>query len=478
MPSKILTPFLCLCLLLLAATGLEAADDDPLSLDSITVTAQKRAEYVQEVPVSIDVIDERTVEEKGIRQFMDLGTLVPNLTVSSSGGAATYAYLGMRGRVNSSGGDMDPTVTVMLDGVAFDDFNSVASLPMFDIERIEVLRGPQSTLYGFNSEAGVINVITRKPGPDARARFGLTFGDGRDSDFSYGVQGAFSAPVVRDVLSVGLSFNGAQDGSYINNIHADDDYARNRRSAVRFSAVLTPAEAFEATLNVGFSQVKADNGYISLPRDLEAARLMGWTSFNKWEADIDAPEYSRVKNFTADLNMRLKTGPVDLVSITSWRTSEQDYLTDFDLGAKGAAYDLVFPSSPPGLAMEGSVDNRYRTFMQEFRLMSPEDDPSNLEWIVGLFYRHSERQAKMGMEMFMSGVSMDMPMADTTLDLNDFAVFGQATYRLFDKRLGLTLGLRQDWTSREMEDRIYFIGEKFKKSDSQLIPKFSVDYRG
>ncbi|MDR1109885.1 MAG: TonB-dependent receptor [Deltaproteobacteria bacterium] len=468
MPKKFLTPILCVLFLAALDPAEPKAADQELALDSIRVTAQKREEDVQEIPASINVIGERAIEEKGIRQFQDLHTLVPNMTITSSGGGATYTYMGIRGRVNSSGGDIDPTVTVMLDGVPFDDFYSVSSLPLFDIERIEVLRGPQSTLYGLNSEAGVINIITNKPGPEPRARFGLTMGSGRNSDISWGVQGSVSAPVVQDRLSVGLSFSGSQDGSYIKNNLRDDDYGESRRSGVRFSTVLTPNEAFEATLNVGYSQLSANNGYLALPIDASAAGNIDWPGFGKWEVYIDYPEYSKVNNFTSDLTMRLKTGPADIVSITGWRRTDQRYGTDFDLGSQAFG--------PFG--MYGVVDSRYRTFIQELRVMSPEDRASSLEWLLGLFYRDSRREGNMAGGSTLDGVPVSyQPMVESILDLRDFAVFGQATYRILDDRLGLTLGLRQEWTRRKLTDRLYFVGERLEKKDSQFIPKFSIDYR-
>jgi iron complex outermembrane receptor protein len=292
-------------------------------------------------------------------------------------------------------------------------------------------------------------------------------GSGRNSDISWGVQGSVSAPIVQDRLSVGLSFSGSQDGSYIKNNLRDDDYGESRSSGVRFSTVLTPSEAFEATLNVGYSQLSANNGYLNLPVDAAAAADYGWPGFKKWEVYVDYPEKSKINNFTSDLTMRLKTGPVDIVSVTGWRKTDQKFGTDFD-------YTLAQYGS------YGTVDASYSTFIQELRFMSPEDNDSSFEWLLGLFYRDSERIGRLGMGVTDYGDPMPgtfMQLVDTTLNLRDFAVFGQATYRVMDDRLGLTLGMRQEWTRRELTDRLYFVGEKIEKKDSQFIPKFSIDYR-
>ncbi|MDR3175025.1 MAG: TonB-dependent receptor [Desulfovibrio sp.] len=446
------------------------------TMPTVTVTAQKREENVQEVPASVGVIDDRAIEERNIREFRDLSGMSPNLNITTAGGPVTYTYLGMRGRINSNS-DMDPTVTVVVDGVPYDDYFTMSALPLFDIERVEVLRGPQSTMYGMNSEAGVINIVTKQPGKTLRALLGANIGTGFGrAKEGGGVRGSLSGPVVEDVLSLGLAFNAVRGGSYIDNM-SDSGPSRlgeTNTGAFRLSAAFTPSDIFDARLNFGYSRIEAENGYIGLPIDNATARAIGQDRREKWRADIDFDEDGHVETLYGDLHMRLKTSLADVVSVTSLRHAEQKFETDFDLGG------VVSPYYPPGTGMAGIMENKMHSFTQELRVQSPKDGDSPFEWLAGAFYHNFEREMDASNPMTMFGTIVpgsDVPMMKGTLAGNSFALFGQGTYRLFDKKLGLTVGLRHEWTEREFEDDLYFTDGKIRESDTQLLPRFSVDYR-
>ena len=116
---------------------------------------------MQEAPLSVGVLNDLRLEEERVSQLYDLNRLIPNLYMGSAGGSGTFTYVGIRGRINGDA-DVDPTVTVLVDGVPYDDFYSMGNNLLYDVERVEVLRGPQSTMYGLNSIAGVINIVTKK----------------------------------------------------------------------------------------------------------------------------------------------------------------------------------------------------------------------------------------------------------------------------------------------------------------------------
>ena len=141
------------------------------------------------------------------------------------------------------------------------------------------------------------------------------------------------------------------------------------------------------------------------------------------------------------------------------------------------------PGSMPGMGLYGAMENDFHSFTQELRVQSPRDDDSPFEWLAGAFYHNfaHDQDARMGFTD--NGLKIDQapfsvtPMMNGTLTGKSFALFGQGTYRLFDKKLGLTVGLRHEWTEREYEDDLYFRDEKVKENDSQFLPKFSLDYR-
>jgi len=177
--------------------------DDTVVLETVKVTAQKREENVQEVPGSVSVLSGMDLEEARVMDLSRLHEISPNFYYGTTG-QGTYTYLGMRGRINNSV-DVDPTVTIFVDGVPYDDFYSMDGAMLFDVERVEVLRGPQSTLYGMNSIGGVVNIITRQPGDDPHASVGTEISGGPDRDMSTLVRGAVSGPVVDGVLSMGVA---------------------------------------------------------------------------------------------------------------------------------------------------------------------------------------------------------------------------------------------------------------------------------
>ena len=442
------------------------------TMPTITVTAQKREENVQEVPLSVGVISEQTIEEKNIREFKDLSRMAPNLNITTSGGAVNYTHFGIRGRINTTS-DVDPTVTVLVDGVPYDDFYTMSALPLFDIERVEVLRGPQSTMYGMNSEAGVINIVTKQPGKTFRAVLGgnLVTGFEKWSKPGGAARGSLSGPVVEDVLSLGLAFTAGREGSYVDNI-ADGGPSRlgeTNTGAFRFSAAFTPSDIFDARLNIGHSRIDGEYGYIALPINDNSARAIGQDRRKKWRSDIDFDEDAHVETSYGDLHMRLKTSLADVISVTSLRVAEQAYTADLDMG--GAPYG-------PGIGIAAIMENDIRSFTQELRVQSPEHNDSPFEWLAGAFYHDFKRELYGSMPMTMYGqIIPTIPAMKGTLTGQNFAIFGQGTYRLLDQKLGLTVGLRHEWTEREFNDEIYFTDGTMKKSDSQLLPRFSLDYR-
>lgn len=441
---------------------------DPHTMPVITVTAQKRKENVQQIPSSIGVLSDTAMTERRINEFNELSDMVPNLKISNAGGA-TYSYFGMRGRINGTG-DMDPTITVMVDGVPYDDFYSITSLPLFDVERVEVLRGPQSTMYGLNSEAGVINVITKKPGNTPRLYLGGETGAGPKSGQSWKLRGSASGPLVEDKLALGASFSFGREGGFIDNRATEKNYNDMDTAAARLSAVFTPSDVFDATLNLTYSKVDSDSGYIGLPTTSKAAGIIGQDK-KRWKSDMNIDGDSSIEIFSGDLNLRFITPYAEITSITALRVADQDYTTDMD----GTPYKGPTDYMLGLMNMMGKVDNSIKTFTEEIRIQSPQDETSPLNWLVGLFYHDFER----GLKMKIGDGSMPDylgSMVDSDLRGQSFAIFGQGTYRLFDQKLGLTVGLRQEWTKRELKDHLYF-HDTLESTDNQFLPKFSLDFR-
>jgi iron complex outermembrane receptor protein len=195
----------------------------PVEIGRMTVTAQKREENVQDVPASISVFSDIEIEDADIRDIVDLVHFSPNMHMKIPG---TDNMIVIRGISTFDMSKYSP-VGFYVDDICF-PVNYMQNPDLFDIERIEVLKGPQGTLYGRNSESGVINIITKQPDNELR---GKIFGEYGNYDTSHGnidsyrAGGSISGPIVRDKLYLGLSGQWEDSDGFMKNEYNDDDEA-------------------------------------------------------------------------------------------------------------------------------------------------------------------------------------------------------------------------------------------------------------
>jgi len=223
-------------------------------IETITVTAQKRSQNLQEVPAAVSAITRRQLDAAGITQIEDIQALVPNMHFGQERGEAKIT---IRGVSNAQG--TDQSTAVHFDGVYQNRARAITGLTFFDIERVEVLRGPQGTLYGRNATGGAMNIISAPPSADFEA-----FGD-----FQYGnyqqklIRGVLNLPLVEDLAAVrvsgfwedrnGYQENFALEGSDKNADDADD-------FGIRTQLLLTPGDSLDMTLRFNYAQ-KRGVGY-------------------------------------------------------------------------------------------------------------------------------------------------------------------------------------------------------------------------
>ena len=178
-----------LAAVLLSAWSLPAGAEETYKLDPVLVTAEKRTENVQDVPVSVTAISEQQIKDSGIRSIQDVARQVPNLFIANWGFRGnSYAFIRGIGAVNN-----DPAIGFYVDDVNYMD-SRVFDTNLFDIERIEVLRGPQGTLYGRNSLGGVVNIVTKKP--DNEFHYGLEQTVGNENLYETTLY--MRAPLIKD----------------------------------------------------------------------------------------------------------------------------------------------------------------------------------------------------------------------------------------------------------------------------------------
>ncbi len=203
---------LCASLLSVPGLGQESTTGDRPILEELIVTAQKREQNLQDVPVGVSLLSGSAMQEAQIKNAAELATLLPTLNVQASSGPSTSSFniRGIGTQAFSPG--VDPSVSTMLDGVVMGR-SGMAFLDLVDIERVEVLRGPQGTLYGKNASGGVVHIITRDPTPELSGTAAAT----AIEDNEYRLDGSVAGPLT-DTLGYRLTGSGVDDDGYAENV--------------------------------------------------------------------------------------------------------------------------------------------------------------------------------------------------------------------------------------------------------------------
>ncbi|MEN1939600.1 TonB-dependent receptor [Luteimonas sp. MJ246] len=364
-----------------------AADEQPTTLAGITVTAQKREEALQDVPIVINVLPEQLLVDTGVRDIKDMQVLVPGLTVTSTQSAAqTTARIRGIGTVGDNPG-LESSVGVVIDGV-YRARNSVSFGDLGELERIEVLKGPQGTVFGKNTSAGVINVITRRPSYSQSVEAEVTAGNYG----LFGVSGSYN-----DALGENAAFrvyatkrkrDGVDDVFTANGPRQETDDGDQNYHAVRAQLLFEPTDA----LNINFVADYASReenccvtmtthrgptaaiidaltpggvGVIPVP-DLD--RRLGFAN-RTTEQDLKDKGISAEVNWTTPW-----ANEAVLTSITALRNWDAITSIDFDY----TAADIMYRPPEEDYSLVA-----FENFSQEFRLTGSTD---RVDWMVGLFY--------------------------------------------------------------------------------------------
>lgn len=432
-----------------------ATADEDYQLESVTVTAQKREENVQNVPVSISVFSEAQIEDAGIKGLGDLVFHTPNLFMVKSGNHSeqTPIIRGMFNRMNPN-----PTVGLFVDGVAYS--RHLAYDPdLNEIERIEVLKGPQGTLFGRNTEAGVINIVTKKPGNTLEGKVSAGYDEFNSQDYAAGISG----PLVKDKLSLGVSGRRfTSDGFFENDYLGTDDIEYRDDVSGRATLRWTPVNAWDITLNATANDY--DDGFGC------------FAPFEEKTHHVNLDYEGSVQNTShgESLNMDFDGDVFRFTSISAYRNVDYDMAYDMDCTAN----DL----------MRNYYGQDQEQWTQEIRFASP-DDSGPFEWLIGGFYLNESFDVKTEYDYRQGfpawGVPPYVGAQDSTLDTRNYAFFGQATYTFWEK-LGLTAGLRFEEDKKEFKgtqlDTPDVMGKgsttvENEKTLTEWLPKVAADYQ-
>ncbi|MBO9710317.1 MAG: TonB-dependent receptor [Caulobacter sp.] len=463
------------CALLALSAGMAAAQtapakaQDSTAIEEIVVTAQKRAENLQDVPVSVTALTADTLAARGVNNVLALNNMAPGMRISANDAAANPKIY-IRGvglsdfNPNASSG-----VGVYVDGVYIG--SPLAQMAGFyDLAQVEVLRGPQGTLYGRNTNGGAINITTKRPTQHFTADASVEYATFN----AVTAEAAVGGPIIADKLAFRAAAQVAKDDGYTYNRVTGNDVNAADHWAGRLSLLYTPTDDFELLAQVnryvnrgdaiapqhralfpvapdaaGPDGLCAPNAYASGA----CTDLLGYADTDRNSRAIDAnlEGKDKVDLFGASTQATWSFNDMQLVSVTAWQWAHRN--------------DLENTDGSPLQMLEINYRSRQHQFTQELRLQSA-SPAARLNWVLGAYFMAETVQDNTRQDtlrdlrpMFVTpdnptGVSPENSVAvfgwPYTQKTKGYAVFGQADYKITDKLTG-TVGLRWSADDKQMD---------------------------
>ena len=457
----------------------QESEDDPVAnnrrvLNPVVVEARRIEENVQDTPVSIGVLDRDFLLKQKVESIEEVLTLSPGATFLTFSKAQPEKSL--RGFVAPSTGNAsaEQSIVTVVDGFALTK-DAIKSPPVFDLERVEVLRGPQGTTFGRNASIGLIHLVTAKPTYDFQSGINFTAG----SDELFEVDGFVSGPIIGDTLAGRLAFNFDSEDGATSSTSTGEGLDGESNFAIRGSLLWEPTSRFTANLKVEYSEdndegavrrgVDSTVPFIDGPRVSDFAFVgafvnhpaFGTTFFDS--DDVFQTEISDDRDFfldrqiwtaTAELSYQL-TDDLTVTSITGYQDGEGQGLAD----VLGSPENIVFQQ----------VINDASVFSQEVRIDNHASG-NRLRWLGGVYYLHDEETRFQQNQFFQTDLDTGLdplafPQIPTFLtdigenETDSIAVFGEV---LFDVTEKLELAVGGRWSRDEKEGTLSALASGFR----------------
>lgn len=351
-------------------------------LEEITVTAQYREQGLQDVPISVSAVTGDTLTRTALQRVEDIQFLVPNFNMSETGISTSVFIRGIGSGINQG---FEQSVGYYIDGIHYSR-GQQARMPFLDLERVEVLRGPQSILFGKNSIAGALNVTTAKPTDEFE---GSIFASSETEDGETIIEGMLSGPL-SDNFRARLAARTRDSDGYIKNATVSRDEPQREDWTVRGTIEWDIGDSLTATVKAEVSEFDVKGRHIEIineqpgPSTLTYAQILALvfmqdsSVLNTVQDGIrsanDDFSFNELETYVVTLDWAI--GEFDLKSTSAWQSFSYDELCDCDF--TGAT---VF-----GAALQEEFDQ----FSQEFRITSPLND--KFDYILGLYYQTSDHE--------------------------------------------------------------------------------------
>lgn len=402
-----------------------------MALEEVMVYAQKRVESLQDVPISVTAIPGESIQEGEIMSIQDVAAITPNFTVTQFNiGEPQYFIRGI-GSTNDSAGS-DPAVGTFIDDVYIGRTGG-ASMDLYDLERIEVLRGPQGTLFGKNVVGGAVSIYTLKPSQDFSAKLGATVGNYGQHIYRGLVTGGLT-----DTIAGKFSFSQSERDGYVENVLDGLDYGGADNLSMRGQLLFQPSDSVEVLFGADYS-TDDQIGNCRNVNNLDLHNPLGLAVFYPpviaatTGGDIrkcasSVPAYQKRDVWGSLLRIDWSMEVATLTSLTAYR--EADYKWSEDLAGMPLG---TTPFNLVDQAQEASDQ-----ISQEFRLTS--DSGGTLDWLVGLFYmkenvdRHENFIGSFGAPIAAQGFVLlngDVTFSQDN-STQSYAAFGQVNWHITD----------------------------------------------
>lgn len=440
-------------------------------IEQIEVTAEKRSESLQELSQAVTAFSNLSLERKNISSFVDLSAVAPGVTVAKNEGFKTIISIRGVGNEANQNATANPSVSYHMDGIYIASPYALQT-DFIDIERIEVLRGPQGTLFGQNSTGGAINIINTAPSTDEFAgKADLTLG----TDNLVKLRGTVNVPI-SDNLAMRTSVSSTVQDGYTQNVYngpsvsdpsqtfVGKDMDNIDNLSVRTDWLYSPSDEFSVRLLGQFFSGESNGaGIKGIDDPTEGARNLSQDTDSSYELD------STVVGLIAEWDI----GPATIKSLTSYQKDDITVVRDNDRHSFITNPEIQISAFNPEI-------NIQTTYTQELNVISNEPLFDKLDWIVGAFYLDTDIEITIREELdvdrngVLDGYAGTFPevfggdrgfISDSNPKRKSFSVYGQTTYPLSDT-MRLITGLR--YTNDEVKSTV---SNFFSPTPSFINPK-------
>lgn len=457
----------------------------------IIITAQKRQQTLRDVPQSVSVVSQATLERQQAATFQDYLGMIPGLSLQQP--APGNARLVLRG-INTGG--VSSTVAVYVDDVPFGSSSALVNgsglagdLDTFDVARIEVLRGPQGTLYGASSLGGVLKFVTNAPDPNVltlRAKGGVETTKGGE----LGYNGAAVANVpLASTLAVRATGYYRKSGGYIDSIGTAGSLVKKDVNGAtvyggRVSALFSPSSALSIQLTANLQNIDART-----PSGVDADANTYEPLYGQLTHAVFVPEHSKTNYRIYSGTVGLDLGFAKLSSVSSYATLDRHFLLDETAIARAVGYGAYCPSTPavPLCNFANRQQNRVRKFTQEVRLAS--NGKSTIDWLGGGYYTRETGLVAQAFNVLDPADDRPTGPFGTLQEIGlhskyrEYAAFANATWHI-THQFDVTFGGRYSHNSQDSQQSVIAVGTSIpyapeKSSESvftySIAPRFQIN---